>query len=458
MGEKSPMASDWRITLPEPARSYAESKLQPQRGIDYLAPLVLDFYYRNFSSEIIQLFENGDNNKGQELLLQENANLSLFFQWGYEHEVNSDQICRSSRITALLSPYWRWIEPDIDPLQRLNFALTAAQRNQDLEAQGLVGKAIPTLVKRGEFQTASSLVRGNNNLNSFEFEVVTVNNRGKIINKEKKQADYYSEDLGNDITLDMISIPDGTFIMGSPKGEGYKSEKPQHKVTIQPFFMGKYPVTQAQWKAIASRKDLKVKIDLNENPSRFKGDNLPVERINLYEAVEFCDRLTKLTGKNYRLPSESEWEYACRSVISHQSSVNSDELIINEWNKKYHQPFHFGATITEKLANYDASRTYADEPKGEESNQTTSVGQFSPNAFGLYDMHGNVWEWCADDWHDNYKKNNINSEKELRSVLRGGSWNIPPIDCRSAIRNNVTRAINYDDVGFRVVLCFGRTL
>jgi formylglycine-generating enzyme required for sulfatase activity len=169
-----------------------------------------------------------------------------------------------------------------------------------------------------------------------------------------------------------------------------------------------------------------------------------------------------LTGKEYRLPSEAEWEYACRAGTT--------------------TPFHFGETITRELANYDASRTYADEPKGEYRGQTTPVGQFPPNAFGLYDMHGNVWEWCLDPWHENYQgepprdgsvwdeDNNDNryqslliSTKELLTdrpnrVLRGGSWFDGPDFCRSAFRNRLDRRDDDCYDGFRVVCGAGRTL
>ncbi|MGK7875457.1 MAG: formylglycine-generating enzyme family protein, partial [Xenococcaceae cyanobacterium] len=243
------------------------------------------------------------------------------------------------------------------------------------------------------------------------------------------------------------------------------------------------------WKAIASRTDLKVNEDLEPDPSYFLEPyqgmdrwQRPVEGVNWYEAVEFCQRLVKLTGRDYRLPSEAEWEYACRSVTSEQLSVASEELSVEEWNEKYHQPFHFGETITSDLANYDASSTYADEPKGEKGKETTPVGQFLPNAFGLYDMHGNVWEWCADDWHSNYQGaptdgsawldsnegENINNENksysdnneenEPYSLLRGGSWVFDPDYCRSACRDLIDwRVGRYLVSGFRVVCGSGRT-
>ena len=241
-------------------------------------------------------------------------------------------------------------------------------------------------------------------------------------------------------------------MMGSPEGEGSDWERPQHEVTVPPFFMGRFQVTQKQWRAIASLP--RVKHDLNPEPSRFKGDNRPVERVNWYDAIEFCDRLSQLTGQDYRLPSEAEWEYACRAIISPLDKGGKGGL-----------PFYFGETITGELANYDASNTYADEPKGEHREETTPVGQFPPNALGLYDMHGNVWEWCTDTWHDNYGGAPTDGSawtkggNDNRSPLRGGSWINNPNNCRSASRIiNNRRVVRYYDIGFRVVCGFGRTL
>ena len=288
---------------------------------------------------------------------------------------------------------------------------------------------------------------------TFTFETFTVNPNGKVSPPESKTARYYSEDLGNDITLEMIAIPGGTFTMGTEDEEierlvkkfnwdGFRSERPQHQVTVPPFFMGKYPITQAQWKAIAATA--KIDIDLETNPSRFKGDELPVESVKWYQATEFCKRLSRETKQEYRLPSEAEWEYACRAGTT--------------------TPFYFGETITGKLANYNASYTYSGEPNGEYRQQTTPVGQFPPNAFGLYDMHGNVWEWCEDNWHDNYDGAPtdgsvwIENGDDNRSPLRGGSWYDFPDYCRSAYRNNDNRRDGNDDLGFRVVCGAGRTL
>ena len=277
----------------------------------------------------------------------------------------------------------------------------------------------------------------------FSFEVVTVDKKGQEISKETRQAEYFTEDLGNNVTLDLVYIPGGTFTMGSPAREGYDDEKPQHEVTVKPFLMGKYPVTQAQWKEVAAFP--KVNHDLKAAPSNFTGDNLPVERVSWYDAVEFCERLSKKTGQEYRLPSEAEWEYACRAGTN--------------------TPFHFGETITGKLANYNATKTYAEEAPGEYRKTTTAVGKFLPNAFGLYDVHGNVLEWCADNWHDNYEGAPTDGTAwttggdNNRSPLRGGSWYNYPYLCRSAYRNLSFRRRDGIGivVGFRIVRSSGRT-
>ena len=286
-------------------------------------------------------------------------------------------------------------------------------------------------------------------LQEWSFETPTVNRLGKIVETTIHKAFYFTQSLPDNVSLEMVAIPSGTFTMGSPKSEENSrgNERPQHDVTVPSFFMGKYPVTQGQWRAIASRTDLKEKEDLDPDPSHFKEPykgidrwQRPVEDVTWYQAVEFCERLSKLTGRKYRLPSEAEWEYACRAGIT--------------------TPFYFGETITPELVNYNGNYTYGDGPKGEYRKQTTPVGQFPPNAFGLYDMHGNVREWCADEWHENYQNAPtdgsiwLNGDKN-RSPLRGGSWADDPELCRSAIRNYYDRPALYDgDAGFRVVCDF----
>jgi formylglycine-generating enzyme required for sulfatase activity len=231
---------------------------------------------------------------------------------------------------------------------------------------------------------------------------------------------------------EMILIPGGTFLMGSSE---ITHEGPQHEVTVSPFLMGRYPVTQAQWRAVTSLPE--VRFDLNPDPSCFDGDNRPVEQVNWYEAIEFCARLSAHTGRIYTLPSEAQWEYACRA-----NTVTA---------------FYFGETITTDLANYDGNDTYGAGPKGIYRKATTEVGRFPPNGFGLYDMHGNVWEWCLDQFHDSYEGAPVDGsawmtggDSDLR-ILRGGSWFSVPWYCCCAYRNFSDPVSRYDSYGFRVV-------
>ncbi len=289
-----------------------------------------------------------------------------------------------------------------------------------------------------------------NRLRKELIEVVTVNEAGKIIHREQQLAKYLTEDLGNGLNLVMAEIPGGSFTMGSSEGEerSRDSERPQHQVTIQPFYMGKYPITQSQWQSVANLAQVNRKLE--PNPSWFKGGNRPVEKVSWYDAVEFCARLASVTKRDYSLPSEAQWEYACRAGTT--------------------TPFHFGETLTTDLANYNGEYTYGDGPKGRYREKTTEVGSFGvANAFGLYDMHGNVWEWCLDDWHSNYEGaptdgsawldgNNNLSQRKGQAVLRGGSWFNNPGYCRSACRNDLIRAVRGDTsyvIGFRVACGVG---
>jgi formylglycine-generating enzyme required for sulfatase activity len=287
----------------------------------------------------------------------------------------------------------------------------------------------------------------------FQFDAITVDAQGRETNRNRRQAEFFPEDLGGGLMLEMVSIPGGTFMMGSPNSEKerYDYESPQHWVTVEPFFIGKYAVTQAQWKVVAALP--KVNRDLNPDPSLCKGANKPVENVSWEDAMEFCARLFKKTGRNYRLPSEAEWEYACRAGTA--------------------TPFHFGETITTDLANYDGNYTYASAPKGIYRQQTTNVGSFPPNAFGLYDMHGNVWEWCADPWHYGYagapvdgsvwnsgkNEDAADAAASLRRyrMQRGGSWFNSPRFCRAAYRDWCVPDIWCDLFGFRAVVSVART-
>ncbi len=292
-----------------------------------------------------------------------------------------------------------------------------------------------------------------------------------IIRRQQRQAQYYTEDLGDGIELDMVLIPGGKFFMGSPENELERRdrESPQHEVNVPSFFMGRYPITQAQWRVVAEWKPVERELDVN--PAYFKdredSARRPVEQVSWYDAKEFCARLSRKTKRDYRLPTEAEWEYACRAAIREQSSAKSEQLTVEEWNEKYHQPFHFGETISTELANYDGDYPYGRGVKGESRGETTPVGYFKvANAFGLYDMHGNVFAWCEDDYHDSYEgapKDGsawFSSDKRNTKVIRGGSWDYPPSFCRSAYRDyfNPDSRPYRDYFGLRVVCAAPRTL
>jgi formylglycine-generating enzyme required for sulfatase activity len=294
------------------------------------------------------------------------------------------------------------------------------------------------------------------NPQTFNFQVALIeinqsstSSSNLTINRYSQQATGFIQDLANDTQLEMMLIPGDTFIMGSPPEEleHRDRESPQHSVTVQPFFMGKYQVTQAQWRFVAQLPQ--VNKELDPEPSNFKGDgstsltnNRPVEQVSWKDAVEFCDRLSQYTGRTYRLPSEAEWEYACRAGTT--------------------TPFHFGETITTDLVNYNGNYTYGQGSKGVYRKETTEVGSFGvANNFGLYDMHGNVWELCQDDWHSDYEGAPIdgsawlnNEEDNNGKLLRGGSWGSNPGNCRSAFRSDLNLVSDDYDIGFRVV-CSG---
>ena len=229
-----------------------------------------------------------------------------------------------------------------------------------------------------------------------------------------KLVKSFTDDL-NGVPLEMIFVHGGSFKMGSAKGFFRGNEKPPRDVTVQAFYIGKYQITQAQWEAV-----------MGENPSLFRGDpTLPVENVSWNDAKEFCRKLSQMTGKAYRLPSEAEWEYACRA-----------------------------GTTGDYAGDLDAMAWYSNNS----GDKTHPVGQKQPNALGLYDMHGNVWERCEDIWHDNYDDAPTDGSAWLsgrdssRRVVRGGSWISLGGDCRSAYRYYTLPDARDTDIGFRVVV------
>jgi formylglycine-generating enzyme required for sulfatase activity/uncharacterized caspase-like protein len=303
-------------------------------------------------------------------------------------------------------------------------------------------------------------------LQTISFDVTSVDEKGARTPPSKYTATAFAETLGSNAKLDMVSIPGGGFTMGSPPDEPERraNEGPQHYVTLASFFIGARPVTQAQWAAVVLAHPNRVHSDLDPKPSFFRDVDLPVESIAWNDAEEFCLRLAEVTGRPYRMPSEAEWEYACRAGTA--------------------TPFNVGPTITPDLANYCGtggavcgesggksiasvvydgvtygSGAYGQGPVGAFRATTTRPGTFPPNRFGLYDMHGNVWEYCLDKATGDYASApldgtpNLSGQKDSPRILRGGSWSHNPAICRSAYRDSIAPDDSgwWGRIGLRVV-------
>jgi formylglycine-generating enzyme required for sulfatase activity len=237
-----------------------------------------------------------------------------------------------------------------------------------------------------------------------------------------------------DICPELVVLPRGSFMMGSSDTESQRGidEGPLHRVTINyDLAVGKYEITQGQWKAV-----------MGSNPSNFKdcGDNCPVEQVRWNDTQEYIKKLNARSGQKYRLLSEAEWEYAARAGTT--------------------TPFHTGQTITTDQANFDGNYTYNGSAKGIYRAKTVKIGSFTPNAFGLYDMHGNVFEWVQDVYHASYTGAPENGSvweregSEWSHVLRGGSWDKSPWYLRSAGRYRIIPVSPDDGAGFRIAKTF----
>jgi len=333
---------------------------------------------------------------------------------------------------------------------------------------------------RAGFEFAVHYIRAQNDLALFASATAALAELAKI------DADQPPVIAAAKPTTDLIPlarIPAGSFLMGSPEDEPgrSKAEGPQREVTLAAFWMAQTPITQAQWREVASWPT--INLDLNPDPSCFKGDTRPVEQVSWFDAMEFCHRLSQRTGRRYTLPTEAQWEYACRAGTT--------------------TPFHFGSTISTKLANYNGNEVYGDGAKGDVRQQTTDVASFPANAWGLHDMHGNVWEWCSDQWHGNYEgapsdgsawevdrlgkspdgccvagrgsttprpavrlaaasaarttatttsvsASVASDPSDAGRLLRGGSWRNRPAICRSAFRYSLLPDYRLNYLGFRV--------
>lgn len=268
-------------------------------------------------------------------------------------------------------------------------------------------------------------------LESFQFNTVNVDRLGNVLSTITREAYYFREQLGaqDGAEIDMVAIQGGRC----PVEEAESRLKHNARdAEVAPFYLGRTAVTQEQWRTVAELP--KVTRELESEPACFVGKDLPVECVSWQDAQEFCLRLSQKSGRNYRLPSELEWETACRAEMA--------------------SPFNTGATLTSDLANYSARHTYSAEKPGTYHRTTTGVGQYSPNAYGLYDMHGNVWEWCADTWQESSVSNSQIASANARDlrVVRGGSWADEPARLRSSSRAGSAATSRNRITGFRIAL------
>jgi formylglycine-generating enzyme required for sulfatase activity len=263
-------------------------------------------------------------------------------------------------------------------------------------------------------------------LHTCTFETVRVDSCGEIIDRQIGTAEYFTVSLDAGVSLDLVAIPSGEFLMGDDRH--HPDERPVHQVTVPSFLMSKYPITQAQYRSI-----------VGENAGSGLGAEYPIESVSWDETIEFCSKLSQQTGDLYTLPSEAQWEYACRAGTQ--------------------TAFHFGETITAEVVNYNGDYPYAGALKGENRARATPVGSFPANQFGLYDMHGNVWEWCLDEYRPSYQNAPIDGsvwttndpQNDIKRVMRGGAWDYVARGCRSAVRGSLAPSSRVAGCGFRIV-------
>ena len=250
---------------------------------------------------------------------------------------------------------------------------------------------------------------------------------GFIKHEDQREAGTRMVKTANGTEYAFRWCPPGTFLMGSPEDEESRYEdETRHEVTLaHGFWMLETPVTQAMWQSV-----------MGDTPSYFKGDDLPVECVSWNACQDFCGKLSRKLGLKLHLPTEAQWEYACRAGST--------------------TPFSFGETLNGTEANCNGNYPYGTDEKGLYVEKTTPVRSYAPNAWGLYDMHGNVWEWCEDrhgDYPTNAVSDPIGSDGGMNCVGRGGSWRNDAECCRSAFRGYDSPGFRSCLLGFRVVAC-----
>jgi len=327
---------------------------------------------------------------------------------------------------------WRSVVMN-DPDELKRFIANYPGSPQAEEARGLLKKlSSPNQATRAA--TPVEVAPAPLSFRTYDYATVSIDSRGAEA-RSSKVAKFFAEPVGDGDFLTMVEIPAGRFKMGSADNN---EEKPVREVPVYSFFASAYEITQKQWRFVS--KLPKVNMTLFADPSSNRGDSLPVENISWEEAKEFCLRLSKLTGKKYDLPSEAEWEYMAGGGSS--------------------GPFAFGAKLTGQIANYDASNRLSSvtlSQGGISRGGTIPVGSLKvANGFGLFDVHGNVAEWCLDTWHSNYIGAPSDASPRLteskRRVIRGGSYKSLATDVRTGYRGQAPHDETFPDIGFRIVV------
>ena len=420
--------SDWKIVL------WFTSDMDVRQVCEHPEGLLLHDPVKKQWQAYSQEFLSAELNKGSVKLKNLSELLCNLDQFVAIVRANykSDQITFTPRVSG---EYLRYLAIEVIPWKRI--------------------RTTPVAVKQLRISGAkerSPSGYGLERLQGIDFDVARLDSRREAVLSETGHAKCYIGSLGNGSMLEMMQIPAGIFKMGSSSLEedlisgdsikylgvdfGYfRHEAPQHTVTVPSFYLSRFEVTQTQWRLVSRLP--KVTRELKSEPSVFRGDDLPVENVTWLDAVEFCDRLSRATGREYRLPTEAEWEYACRAGTS--------------------TAFHFGETIDPEFVNFDGSCPWASGSWGITRQETAPVGSFGfANAFGLYDMHGNVREWCMDVWHDNYYSAPIDGGAwmiggdDAFHITRGGDWFQMGSRARCASRRQCATNSHDSECGFRV--------
>lgn len=324
-------------------------------------------------------------------------------------------------------------------LSRVLFEAMAFRQDERLQSATEFRRRIRAVqaARRPSQQTGEAEESGTRRL----FQYVTVDACGDILTREASNVESVFLEIDRRAMIEFVPVPAGSFVMGSPADEAsrFGDEGPQRTVIVAAFLMSKFQVTQSIWRVAA--KLPRINRQLKEQPSYAVGDDLPVENVSWDDALEFCARISAKSGWRVRLPSEAEWEYACRAGSE--------------------APFAFGPTLTPDIANFNGKIPYGQAVAGEYRGRSIAVGSLGKvNAFGLADMHGNIAEWCLDAWHDEYSSAPLDASAWLAGgnpdarVIRGGSWGSSAAGCRSATRDRCDAEMGTRHLGFRVVASF----